>query len=170
MSKVADIPNLDSIIAWSEEHFAASAIHDISHWRQVAKNGELLCECAEKRSHSFFHPLRKLPNLRVVTLFAYLHDSHRIDDGCDMEHGPRAAKAIGEIMHTVLSYLSDEEFRQLQEAIMYHTSANSHPDITVATCFDADRLDLVRLNIQPDPKYMATSCGKELAKQIHIGY
>ena len=39
-------------------------------------------------------------------------------------------------------------------------------DITIDTCFDADRLDLVRCGIQPDPRGMATERGKELARQM----
>lgn len=161
-----DIPNLPEIITWAEEHFAASDIHDISHWKRVAVNGKLLCECFERRTPWFTRKFKEKPNLRVITLFAFLHDSHRVDDGCDMEHGPRAAKAISEIRNTLLSYLSDKEFWQLQEAIKYHTSATSHPDVTVATCFDADRLDLVRIGIQPNPQYMATPCGKYLAEHL----
>jgi uncharacterized protein len=166
MNADVNIPNLPEIIAWAEEHFAASDIHDISHWKRVAVNGKLLCECFERRTPWFTRKFKEKPNLRVITLFAFLHDSHRVDDGCDMEHGPRAAKAINEIRNTLLSYLSDKEFWQLQEAIKYHTSATSHPDVTVATCFDADRLDLVRIGIQPDPQYMATPCGKYLAEHL----
>ena len=161
-----DIPNLPDIIAWAEERFSASDIHDISHGRRVAINGRLLCDCFDKRTLWFMRKYKDKPNLRVITLFAFLHDSHRVDDGCDMEHGPRAAKALNDIRFSLLSYLSDKEFEQLKDAIKYHTSAKTHPDITVAICFDADRLDLVRIGIQPDPQYMATRCGKYLAKQL----
>ena len=34
---------------------------------------------------------------------------------------------------------------------------------TMYACFDADRLDLGRVGITPDPKKMATAKGKELA-------
>ena len=34
---------------------------------------------------------------------------------------------------------------------------------TIDACFDADRLDLGRVNITPDPEKMATEKGKELA-------
>ena len=50
MNADVNIPNLPEIIAWAEEHFAASDIHDISHWKRVAVNGKLLCECFEQRT------------------------------------------------------------------------------------------------------------------------
>lgn len=34
---------------------------------------------------------------------------------------------------------------------------------TIDACFDADRLDLGRVGITPDPEKMATERGKELA-------
>jgi len=36
----------------------------------------------------------------------------------------------------------------------------SHPDITVATCWDTDRLDLWRLDIEPDPARLLTVAGR----------
>lgn len=47
-----------------------------------------------------------------------------------------------------------------------HTSTHSTGNPTIDACFDADRLDLGRVNITPDPEKMATEKGKELARQI----
>ena len=38
---------------------------------------------------------------------------------------------------------------------------------TIDACFDADRLDLGRVNTTPDPAKMATAKGKELASKLY---
>jgi uncharacterized protein len=49
--------------------------------------------------------------------------------------------------------------------LIWHNSnlANSN-NITVQTCWDADRLDLGRVGIKPDPKRLFTEEGKKMAK------
>ncbi|MBR1788152.1 MAG: hypothetical protein IJ762_03025 [Bacteroidaceae bacterium] len=44
---------------------------------------------------------------------------------------------------------------------MKHRTGN----ITVDICFDADRLDLTRVGITPNPRRMATSLGARLAAE-----
>ena len=53
-------------------------IHGLDHWEQVEHNGLLL---AKKTG----------ADPTIIKLFALFHDSRRIDDGYDPEHGPRAA-------------------------------------------------------------------------------
>ncbi len=36
-------------------------------------------------------------------------------------------------------------------------------DITVQTCWDADRLDLGRVGITPNPRWLCTACAKDPA-------
>jgi uncharacterized protein len=59
--------------------------------------------------------------------------------------------------------LSDEDFQLLQYACIWHTEGVHHDDVTIATCWDADRLDLGRVGIVPDPKRMCTDFGREMA-------
>jgi hypothetical protein len=40
-------------------------------------------------------------------------------------------------------------------------------DPTIGTCRDADRLDLWRVHLQPDERYMSTERGKELARRFY---
>lgn len=95
--------------------------------------------------------------------FSYLHDRCREDDSYDEEHGPRAAKMIEGLRETLLKDLSDEQFRMLQEACRLHTSTHSTGNPTIDACFDADRLDLGRVDIIPRPEKMATKKGKKIA-------
>ena len=53
-------------------------------------------------------------------------------------------------------------------SICYQRLVNSLKtgNITIDTCFDADRLDLERVDIIPDPNRMGTSKGKYWAKHL----
>ena len=52
--------------------------------------------------------------------------------------------------------LNARDFDLLVRALEGHTSGTETDEITVATCWDADRLDLGRVNIVPDPRYLLT--------------
>jgi hypothetical protein len=52
------------------------------------------------------------------------------------------------------------EFGRLQLACAGHTNEQMHPDITVQTCWDADRLDLGRVGIMPEPTRLCTAAAK----------
>ena len=128
------------------------SIHSIDHWDRVARNGESL----------------HVPDadMEVVLCFAYLHDVERESDAYDEEHGPRAAELIDQIRDSVLGFLDDKQIGLLKDACTYHTTVPRTGNPTIDTCFDADRLDLPRAFIIPDPDKMATKEGAEKAKQI----
>ena len=129
----------------------SSFFHGIDHWDRVFNNGLLL--------------ITPEVNPLVVGLFAYLHDSCRENDGQDLEHGPRAAEFIDTLRTTLLKDVSDEDIYLLKEACRLHTSTDKTGNPTIDACFDADRLDLERVGIIPDPERMATEKGKELARK-----
>ena len=143
----------DERIKWAREYVLtekhAVGIHGIDHWDRVYAYGQRLVT-------------RKV-NPLVVGLFAYLHDFCRVDDGDDLEHGPRAAAFVDTIRDTLLADVSDGEIHLLKEACRLHTVADRTGDPTIDACFDADRLDLGRVGIIPDPSRMATKKGKEIA-------
>lgn len=126
--------------------------HGIGHWKRVYENGmKLMTDDTDPA---------------VLQYFAYLHDSCREDDGEDKYHGERAAEWIKTIRHTHLKEMTDEQFHLLQEACRLHTSEHRTGNPTIDACFDADRLDLWRVGIKPDPKKMATRKGADLAERI----
>jgi len=129
----------------------AIGIHGIEHWDRVYENGQELITPKVK-------PL-------VVGLFAYLHDSCRVNDGKDPEHGKRAAEYISTLRETLLKDVSDEDIQLLQTACRLHTGTLCTWNPTIDACFDADRLDLWRIGIIPDPARMATEKGKEIARK-----
>ena len=92
----------------------------------------------------------------LVLLFALLHDTRRRNDGRDPEHGPRAARLAREINDATLG-LSHARLDVLARAIHDHTHAARSDDPTIAVCFDADRLNLWRVGITPDPSLLSTA-------------
>jgi uncharacterized protein len=126
-----------------------SGIHGLAHWMRVRANGLRLAE-------------QTGADPQVVELFAFLHDSQRLNDGRDPQHGARAAEFASTLRGTLLT-LPDEEFELLRYACEYHTNGLTEAHVTVQTCWDADRLDLGRIGIRPDPRYLCTTAAREAA-------
>ena len=145
---------MQKIIVKIREHvhsqWMLGTLHGISHWDRVYENGQRL--------------LTPDVNPLVVGLFAYLHDSCRMDDGMDLYHGERAAVWIDTLRNTFLKDVSDEEIELLKEACRLHTIEHKTGNPTIDACFDSDRLDLWRVGIIPDPDRLATEKGKEIAR------
>lgn len=111
------------------------SVHGPGHWARVERNGLFLAPSVGA-------------NVRVVSLFAYLHDCRRLNDGIDPGHGPRAAR-YAESIREVLSDLGDDDFEVLKKACDGHTRRRKTDDPTIAVCWDSDRLDLPRVGIRP---------------------
>ena len=140
---------VEEIRRYVQAKWTLGALHGIRHWDRVYENGQKL--------------LTPDTNPLVIGLFAYLHDSCRIDDGEDINHGQRAAVWIDTLRNTYLKDVSDEEIELLQEACRLHTTELKTGNPTIDACFDSDRLDLWRVGIIPDPTRLATEKGKEIA-------
>jgi uncharacterized protein len=127
-----------------------TSIHGPSHWRRVERNGLLLAEATGA-------------DIDIVRLFALFHDSRRESDGWDLDHGARAAEYAAELRGHAYE-LADDRYQKLQYACVWHTDGKTHEDPTIATCWDADRLDLGRVGVMPDPKRMCTPLGRHIAE------
>jgi uncharacterized protein len=125
--------------------------HGVLHWARVYEIGQRLAAETGARPD-------------VVALFAILHDSKRVNEHSDPEHGPRAAEFAVELRGSLLE-LDDHSFNLLQRACQGHTHERTHPDTTIQTCWDSDRLDLGRVGIRPHPEYLSTEIAKS-AKMI----
>ena len=145
------------LISLVETGFALhlDGIHGRAHWARVRANGLRLAGLNGA-------------NQRVVEFFAILHDSKRLNDGRDPQHGARAAEFARSLRDSLVD-LSEEEFELLYHACAYHTSGMTEGDITVQTCWDADRLDLGRIGIMPDPRRLCTGTARE-ASTIEWAY
>ena len=85
-----------------------------------------------------------------------------MNDGWDPGHGARGAEFAASLRGKSF-LLADDDFELLQYACIWHTDGVTHDNATIATCWDADRLDLGRVGIVPDPKRMCTQFGCEVA-------
>lgn len=92
--------------------------------------------------------------MEIVELFALFHDSRRVNEYHDPGHGQRGGLLAREFWGRVFS-LDPARLEILVEACDGHTDIRTHDDITIATCWDADRLDLGRVSAVPDPRYLA---------------
>lgn len=128
---------------------ASSPIHGLTHWRRVFENGLIIAN-------------ETGANIDLVELFALFHDSCRLNDGRDHNHGRRAADWV-ESMKSDFPYLSEDIFQFLLEALRDHTHVKNTDNIHIAACWDADRLDLGRVGMTPKEEFMNTDIGRIIA-------
>ena len=125
--------------------------HSLSHWKRVEENGLHLASINGA-------------DILVISLFSYLHDARRIHEGDDDGHGVRAAKLLDQLISAGIINISDLQYKQLSKALIWHNSDKAKSDdITIQSCWDADRLDLGRVGIKPDPNRLFTEEGKRMA-------
>lgn len=126
------------------------SIHGPSHWRRVEKFAIRIAAHTEGA------------DLTVCRLFAIYHDSCRLNEGLDYEHGPLAAEMLkSRFLNLTTAFAFDaSRFELLLYAIAHHTTGETSPDPTIGACWDADRLDLGRVGTQPHPRYMSTEYTK----------
>ena len=124
-----------------------NGIHGTSHWARVIRNGMRI---------SYLLPLQT--DRRVVMLFGLLHDTCRVSDGEDPEHGLRSSEFASSIKE--LLGLDPEQRRQLVEACYHHSHDGHFNGSTMQSCLDSDRLDLGRCGVTPDPSRLYTKIAK----------
>jgi len=122
-------------------------IHGLPHWIRVEKNGLNLAASEGA-------------DLDVVSLFALFHDSRRINDDVDSEHGNRGARLAEQLRAEGLFDITDEQLQVLVYACENHTDVTYSDHPTVGCCWDADRLDLTRIGVAPDPSMLNTEVAK----------
>ena len=124
-------------------------IHGVAHWSRVWYHGRKLA-----------HSLDVNPS--ILAWFAFLHDSRRHNDNRDPLHGHRAADfALALRRDSVVRELSATEFEHLCEAMRLHSDGHTAGEAAIRVCWDADRLDLARVGIQPEPKRLCTPLARK---------
>ena len=119
-------------------------LHGVLHWNAVFQNCLML------------NPVATIVDEWFYWCFSCLHDCCREDEYVDPEHGQRAA----DIIEDTVTRFGNE----LHSAILDHSIGDVASTPLVNVCWDADRLELVRVNITPDPAFMCTEAGKEAAR------
>jgi len=119
-------------------------IHGVAHWSRVWLHGRTLSAALDV-------------NPAVLAWFAFLHDSRRFNDHHDPQHGERAADfAVQLRRERVIHELNPTEFEHLCEAMRLHSDGHTVAEPAIQACWDADRLDLGRVGIDPEPSRLCT--------------
>lgn len=148
------LPYFSFVIGAVNKSAFKSPDHGIAHWERVAHNGLYLAT-------SWRYTDIEIP---VVLAFALLHDGWRENELDDPEHGRRAALWLAD-NPGVITGLKPRHEKKLAFAVENHDKGFISGDDTIGACWDADRLDLGRVGITPDPKLFSTDLGKLLAER-----
>ena len=126
--------------------------HGANHWGRV-------------RRHALTIARVRGADLLVVELFAFLHDSQRHDEWRDPKHGDRGAEYARSLQGRFYD-LNAKALAQLTHAIRHHSGGEVSTDVTIQSCWDADRLDLGRVGIKPAAEFLSS----EAASRIDLAY
>jgi hypothetical protein len=127
--------------AWGRE----SPWHGEEHWRCVATTGIELAVATPGADPA------------LAFLFGLLHDTRRENEQSDPGHGARAAAFARELQSEgALGGLDSAVLERLARAIELHSDGMVDDDPAIAVCWDADRLHLPRVGIEPDPERYST--------------
>jgi uncharacterized protein len=121
-------------------------IHGLTHWARVMENGLRLLKTEEGDE-------------TVIRLFAIFHDACRINQSVDPGHGSRGA-ILAERTLGDLSLVTKNQLDTLIQACRDHTNGKISAERTIQICWDADRLDLARAAIIPNPDYLCTPAAR----------
>jgi uncharacterized protein len=127
--------------------------HGLLHWARVLENGLRIAE-------------ENGADCEVVTLFALFHDSRRESECWDKGHGHRGADFAASLRGSLI-HLDDHRFELLYEACRLHTDGLTEGDRSLLACWDADRLDLGRVGVTPDPIRLGTQAARGLLPWAH---
>lgn len=131
----------------------ARGYHGVVHWARVWENGLRIADATGA-------------DREVVALFALFHDSRRINEHRDPGHGQRGGE-LARSLRGSLVHLDDARFELLYEACRLHTDGHVTGDPTMLACWDADRLDLGRVGILPEPRLLCTDTARDLLMWAH---
>ncbi len=122
----------------------ASPWHGEMHWRAVGAVG---LEIARRRP---------LVDAGVVLAFAMIHDARRENEDYDPEHGLRAMR-LAVSSKTLRLILPADRISHLADACLMHEKGEvDRRNPTIGACWDADRYNLLRLEIDPLPRLLSS--------------
>lgn len=121
--------------------------HGIWHWQNVRRNAHHINRSLKVFGGEGADPV-------VLDLFALFHDACRLNENTDPLHGFRGA-ALAEQMRGTHFDCTDEQMAKLKQACEWHNQGDTSQDVTIGTCWDADRLDLPRVCIEPAERFFS---------------
>ncbi len=138
-----------------QHSLVSSSIHDINHWKRVAKIGLMLCKEVKSADYD------------VVFLFSFFHDSLIIFDNNnqDPHHGIRAANYVIKMIQQLYKLgLTKQQINILVDACKYHVDGKTSSAPTIGVCWDADRIDLFGEELEQE--FLSTGYAKHLLTNI----
>ena len=121
--------------------------HGILHWARVVENGRVLAD--------------RLGISRTLTdIFGILHDARRINEYTDRDHGIRSGALVRQLSNDGVLVLADKGVRELEFACCFHSTGRRDGPLLAQVCWDADRLDLGRVGIEPNRERLCTGAAK----------
>lgn len=128
--------------------------HGPWHWEAVERNVLALA------------PQVAGADARVARLFALLHDAKREHETDDPDHGRRAAAFVKKLHRAGKLDIDRRQSKVLAAACAGHADGGVSPDPTIGLCWDAGRLDLMRVGTLPDPALLSTPAARDLLFRI----
>ena len=150
-----------------------SECHGPRHWLRVLDNG---LRILDKVNHLDTGKVKftTRPYYEVMWLFALCHDCRRTHDGHYTEHGFAGAMALADVfrdiatkdvlelsaraccVHTIVDRPRSSPIFRIgtRGGLSSKSGLTVREAFAVGSCLDADRLDLPRVGIIPDPEYM----------------
>lgn len=148
-----------------------SQLHGVTHWTRVHRYGLLLADSLKLSEEERL----------AIALFGWTHDLARTDDNGGNQHSIDGAKYIQYVTDRLFSDFPETTLDVVTTAIRYHSDGMNAEEAlyelpivdnstwsrestlnTIGCCWDADRLDLLRLGIVPDESMMSTPYWKEI--------
>jgi uncharacterized protein len=123
-------------------------IHGAPHWARVLHHGRYLAGKSGADS-------------QVIELFALLHDSQLENEWRDPGHGVRAAEFAASLNGKLFN-LTDHQLEKLIAALSGHSDGDIADDVTIQTCWDADRLDLGRVGKVPEARFLSMHAAQRI--------
>ena len=147
--------DLDALLKYVHAHATSlsSRMHGETHWQRVTRTGLALTKQVSDC------------DLTVIFLFGLLHDTQRLKEGSDPQHGDRAAQFVQRMNNTIL-LLSDEQLKLLTYACREHDMGKISNDPTIGICWDADRLNLWRVGRVPRQRFLSTESAKTWSMRL----
>jgi hypothetical protein len=155
-----------------------SVLHGPAHWARVHRFGLALGRGLELNQSA----------MRCIEVFSWTHDLARVDDGGGRVHALDGADYLYEVAPEVFPALDPQELGVISRAIRHHSDGLTadvawrqgllsgcdwKPETVVLVtgcCWDADRLDLLRLGRKPRADKMSTPFWEDvypLARRLH---
>lgn len=158
--------------------FIDSTLHGPAHWSRVHRFGHMLCDHLQIGS----------AGRQCVEVFAWTHDLARKDDFGGNLHAIEGADYLDTVLPAVFPGLTSDQAEMVRIAVRYHSDSMVAEEAyfkglldhvpwdedtlvyTLGACWDADRLDLLRLNRPPHPRLMSTPAWEDVlpyALRVH---